>query len=85
ARIPLRPTAGTVVGIAAAGTFDVAANIFYLLSTREGLLTIVAVVTSMYPAMTVLLARLYLKERFTQIQMAGLVFAAIAITLIATG
>lgn len=85
ARVSLRPTPGTLLGIAAAGTFDVAANIFYLLSTREGLLTVVAVVTSMYPAMTVLLARVHLKERFTQLQLVGLVLAGAAITLIATG
>ncbi|HEV3484340.1 MAG TPA: DMT family transporter [Vicinamibacterales bacterium] len=84
-RVPLRPAQGSFWGIAAAGTFDVAANILYLLSTREGLLTIVAVVTSMYPAMTVLLARLHLKERFTQVQVVGLVLAAVAIVLIATG
>lgn len=85
AGVSLRPTSGTFVGIAAAGTFDVGANIFYLLSTREGLLTIVAVVTSMYPAMTVLLARLHLKERFTRVQTVGLFLAGAAITLIATG
>ncbi|MDQ3963395.1 MAG: DMT family transporter [Actinomycetota bacterium] len=85
ARVPLRPAPGTFWGIAAAGTFDVSANIFYLLSTREGLLTIVAVVTSMYPAMTVLLARIHLKERFTHVQTAGLGLAGAAITLIATG
>ena len=83
--VPLRPTPGTFWGIAVAGAFDVGANIFYLLSTREGLLSIVAVVTSMYPAMTVLLARIYLKERFTRLQSMGLVLAGAAITLIATG
>ena len=84
-RIELRPAPGSWLSIATAGTFDVAANIFYLLSTREGLLTIVAVVTSMYPAMTVLLARLYLKERFTSAQTAGLALAGAAIVLIAAG
>lgn len=84
-RIDLRPTRGTWLGIAAAGCLDVTANVFYLLSTREGLLAIVAVITSMYPGMTVLLARLYLKERFSFVQTVGLVFAVVAITLIATG
>ena len=85
ARVSLRPAPGTWIGIAAAGMLDVAANVFYLLSTREGLLTIVAVITSMYPAMTVLLARLHLKERFSLIQSVGLAMAAVAIALIATG
>lgn len=85
ARVNLRPAPGTWIGIAAAGSLDVTANIFYLLSTRQGLLAIVAVITSMYPAMTVLLARIYLKERFSAIQTVGLALAAVAITLIATG
>jgi drug/metabolite transporter (DMT)-like permease len=85
ARVDLRPTRGTWMGIAGAGSLDVTANVFYLLSTREGLLAIVAVITSMYPAMTVLLARIYLKERFSTIQTAGLGLAAVAITLIAMG
>ena len=84
-RPSLRPAKGTLVGIAFAGMFDVVANVFYLLSTRRGLLAIVAVITSMYPAMTVLLARLWLKESFAGIQRLGLVLAGAAITLIAIG
>jgi drug/metabolite transporter (DMT)-like permease len=84
-RVPLKPAAGTFIGIAVAGVLDVAANVFYLLSTRHGLLSLVAVITSMYPAMTVLLARLWLKERMVRVQIVGLGFAAMGITLIATG
>jgi drug/metabolite transporter (DMT)-like permease len=70
-----RPPPGTFVGIAVAGVLDVAANLFYLLATQRGLLALVAVLTSMYPATTVLLARVVLKERLSRTQMVGLAFA----------
>ena len=72
-----------MVQIASAGILDVAANIFYLLSTRYGLVSIVAVVTSLYPASTVMLARIVLQERLYRIQAAGLAVAALGVTLIA--
>ena len=79
---PLRPPPGTLIGIAGAGLLDVSANVLYLLATRHGLLTLVAVLTSMYPASTVLLARFVLKERFIRTQIAGLLFAAASIVMI---
>lgn len=81
----LRPTPGTFGGIALAGILDVSANLFYLLSTRYGLLSLVAVITSMYPAGTVLLARLVLHERMTRMQLLGLALAAVGVTLISLG
>lgn len=71
--------------ILAAGALDVAANTFYLLATREGLLSIVAVLTSMYPATTVLLARLALGERFERSQSVGLLLAVAGVAAIALG
>jgi drug/metabolite transporter (DMT)-like permease len=64
------------------GLFDSAANALYLLSSREAPLAIVATLTSLYPASTVLLARIMLAERMRPIQSAGLVLAAIAVVLI---
>lgn len=84
-RVTMHPAPGTLAGIAIAGLLDVAANVFYLLSTRHGLLSIVAVITSMYPAATVLLARLVLNERLARSQLAGLACAAIGIAFIAVG
>lgn len=84
-RTSLRVTPGTLWGIIVSGILDVAANIFYLLSTRHGLLSLVAVITSMYPAATVLLARIVLSERLVRMQMAGLGLAAAGVVLIATG
>lgn len=78
------PPAGGRI-ILAAGALDVAANTFYLLATREGLLSIVAVLTSMYPASTVLLARMTLGERFGRTQSIGLVIAVAGVVAIAIG
>jgi drug/metabolite transporter (DMT)-like permease len=84
-RTSLRPAAGTMAGIAISGVLDVAANVLYLLSTQHGLLSLVAVITSMYPAATVILARFVLHERLTKAQLVGLGLAAAGVTLIATG
>ena len=85
ARQALRPSPGSLPVIAGAGLFDVAANLSYLLASRVGLLSLVAVLTSMYPAMTVVLARVVLHERMHKTQIAGVGVAASAVTLIAAG
>ena len=84
-RSALKPPAGTFPGIALAGALDVAANLFYLLATQRGLLALVAVLTSMYPATTVLLARIVLKEKLSTVQLVGLLLAAAGIGAIAGG
>ncbi|HET7488398.1 MAG TPA: EamA family transporter [Acidimicrobiales bacterium] len=77
-----RPTgAGRV--IVAVGLLDVAANFAYLLAAHRGLLSIVALLTSLYPAVTVVLARAVLGERLTRVQTAGLVAAVTAVAVIA--
>lgn len=78
-------TPGTFGQVAATGVLDVSANLFYLLATRQGLLSVVAVVTSMYPASTVLLARAVLGERMRGIQLAGLAVAAGSLVAITSG
>ncbi|HEV2755560.1 MAG TPA: DMT family transporter [Actinomycetota bacterium] len=78
-------TPGARSAIVAAGVLDVAANLLYLLSTREGLLSIVAVLTSLYPASTVLLARVFLDERIGRLQMAGLGAAVAGVVMMAAG
>jgi len=85
ARRPLRPGRGTINLIVAAGTLDVAANLLYLLATRSGLLSLVAVLTSMYPGATVVLARFVLAERLHRLQLVGLGCAAVGVALIAGG
>ena len=65
------------------GLFDVGANVAYLLASRRGLLSIVALVASLYPASTVVLARVLLRERLSPAQALGLAGVGGAIALIA--
>jgi uncharacterized membrane protein len=67
------------------GALDIFANVLYLLATREGMLTIAATLTSLYPASTILLARLVLGERLRRIQIAGLACAGLGVVLLSTG
>ncbi len=64
------------------GVFDAAANVFYVLAIRHGLFSLAVAITSLYPAMTVLLARLVLGERLRGVQRVGLVLAALGIVLV---
>lgn len=84
-RPSFRTDRNTAIGIAGSGVLDLTANLLYLLASRRGLLSLVAVLTSMYPASTVLLARVVLGERLTVLQTIGLGMAATGIVLIATG
>lgn len=68
---------------AAAGVLDSLANLLFLFAARGGDLTVVAVITALYPAGTVLLARGVLAERIHRGQVAGLGAAAVAVTLLA--
>lgn len=77
---PPRNALGAAVG---AGLLDTAANVFYVLALAHGLLSIVAALTALYPAGTVILARYVLGERLSRVQQAGLGMAAMAAVLIA--
>jgi drug/metabolite transporter (DMT)-like permease len=55
----------------------------YFLATHHGLLAIAAVITSLYPAGTIMLARFLLTERLTRTRIAGLGLAAVSVALIA--
>ncbi|MER6400912.1 EamA family transporter [Kitasatospora sp. NPDC001603] len=68
---------------AAAGVLDSLANLLFLLAARSGDLAVVAVITALYPAGTVLLARAVLAERIHRLQLAGLAAAAVAVSLLA--
>jgi drug/metabolite transporter (DMT)-like permease len=65
------------------GVCDVTANVLYLVAVRGGLLSLVAVVIALYPASTVLLARVVFAERLARPQLAGLACAALGVGLIA--
>ena len=74
----------SAVGLAAgAGFFDAAANVAFLVAVRSGSLIVVAVITALYPGGTVLLARQVLGERFSRVQLAGLVTALTAVSILA--
>jgi drug/metabolite transporter (DMT)-like permease len=70
---------------AGAGALDSLANLSFLLAVREGELAVVAVITALYPAATVILARAFLAERIGANQLAGLGLAALAVSLLAAG
>ncbi len=71
--------------IAVTGLLDTAANVTFLYASDRGLLTLVAVLSAMYPVATVILARLVLSERMTRPQMWGFLAAMAATALIAAG
>jgi drug/metabolite transporter (DMT)-like permease len=77
------PAPGARAFTAAAGSLDAAANVFYLLASREGLLSVVSVLTALYPVSTVVLARVVLKERFGTTQRIGMALAVPAAVLMA--
>ncbi len=58
------------------------ANVLYVLAVRQGLLSIIATLTSLYPASTIILARIVLREGLRAVQQAGVLCAALAIVLI---
>jgi len=84
-RSSFRMPAGVAALVAAAGIIDMLANALYLLAARHGPLSIVVTLSSLYPASTVLLARLILHERLSNLQVTGVVCALAAVALIVSG
>ncbi len=75
----------TLIALSAMGVLDLSANGLYALATRHGLLSVVAVASSLYPVATVVLARVVLGERVRRIQEVGIVAALAGVVLIAAG
>jgi drug/metabolite transporter (DMT)-like permease len=67
------------------GLLAAAAGLGFLLATHHGLLSVSAVLTSLYPAFTVLLAALVLRERIHRVQARGLMLCGAAVALVALG
>ena len=81
-----RPPRGREVAtLAMVGLADNGANVLFAIAAREGLLTLVSVLGSLYPVSTVLLARVFLHERLARVQAAGVVAAFAGVVLIAAG
>lgn len=64
-------------------TLDLAGNFFYILASKSGRLDISAVLSSLYPGATVILAWLLLKEQISRWQVVGIFLALGAIGLFA--
>jgi len=84
-RVPMRAEKRDLPLLAAIGAGDVGANAMFAVASTEGLLSVVAVLSSLYPAVTVLLARLVHGERMKRIQDLGVVAAIAGVALIAGG
>ena len=68
-----------------AGFLDIAASALFIFASQHGRLDEAVVITSLYPAMTVLLAWLVLKEHFSRWKFVGLLAALAAVPMIAAG
>lgn len=87
--VATRPGRGAIRSViwlvVASGILDMAANLFYLEASHRGLLTVVSVISSMYPVTTVCLAFGLDHERVSKTQAVGLAFAATALALVSLG
>jgi drug/metabolite transporter (DMT)-like permease len=70
---------------AVAGAGGAGGTILFFLATHHGFLAVTAVLTSLYPAVTIVLARTVLGERLTGLRLAGLGLAGVCVSLIAVG
>ena len=66
-----------------AGLLDSSANVFFLMASRAGSLTVVSVLTALYPLGTIILARVFLKEKIARVQTVGVLLALAASALLA--
>ena len=82
-RLPTAPA--TMAALAAVGVFDLLANLLFVLAAGRGLLSVVGVLGSLYPAITVLLARLVLHERLSRTQGAGVAITLAGVVALAAG
>jgi drug/metabolite transporter (DMT)-like permease len=81
----LRVSGRLVPAVVAVGLCDVGANVLFGLATTRGLVSVVSVLASLYPVVTVVLARLVLAERTSSVQRAGAVAALAGAALITAG
>ena len=83
-RAPMRLSAPSAGLGMLAGFLDITASALFIYATQRGRLDEAVVITSLYPAVTVLLARMVLKEHFSRWKFVGLLAALAAVPLIST-
>jgi drug/metabolite transporter (DMT)-like permease len=81
----LAAVSGSIAVLLTIGFFDVLANGLFAVASTKGVLPVVAVGGSMYPAFTIALAHGVLGERLARVQWAGVVLALLGVALIAAG
>ena len=74
-----------LVPVTALGLCDVGANALFAIASGHGLLSLVSVLGSLYPVMTVLLAFVVLRERLTSLQIAGIGIAIAGVAALSAG
>jgi drug/metabolite transporter (DMT)-like permease len=79
------PVAGSGRVLVAIGLFDVGANTAFAYASRQGLLSVVAVLASLYPVVTVLLAREVHGERLARVQVVGAAGTLVGVALLSAG
>jgi len=84
-RQPWVPRERASLGGIVAGTLGASASLCFLLASRDGYLSVTAVLASLYPAFTVLLAAIVLREHIHRAQAAGLALCAVAVVLVVAG
>jgi len=80
---PQRASLKLWLAVFIAGIFDSSANVFFLLASRIGSLSVVSVLTALYPLGTIILARIFLKEKIATTQMIGILIALAASAVLA--
>lgn len=85
ARRPWRTTRAGLPAIVASGLCGAAASLAFVVAVRQGLLSLVSVLAALSPVVTVGLARLFMNERLSRVQLAGLVAAVAGVGLIGAG
>lgn len=81
-RTPPVPARGAWGLVLLSGVLDMLANLLFLLATREGLLSLVGVISSQYPVVVIALSFVFLRERLHPAQRLGAVCALVAVALI---
>jgi drug/metabolite transporter (DMT)-like permease len=84
-RAPLRVDRSALPAIAAIGLLDTAANGLFVLASARGYLAIVSVLGSLYPVATIFAAYLFLHERISRTQRAGVALTLVGIAFVASG